>query len=295
MHYPQFCQKASGDFCTPAATAFVIALLTSLFCLLSIQWLDQPVTLWMAQNKDNLPVLQSVFKVVSMFGKGVAVIAPATVALALLWWLDGRLTHKISLLIRISVLWTICWVWLRLFPNPTWIQAFPFAAIIVIVLWLLERYSQHLSVQAINKFLADKGWMNKQLRKLCLRWSFLFWVAVLGSGILVNVLKFLIGRPRPELWLSQGLYGFDPLALAHAWHSLPSGHSTTAGAVAVFIWQVGGVWRTIALLYALLIAISRLVLLQHYLADVVAGLVFGALISWLLLKRYRPTKASAQA
>ncbi|MBU3655746.1 MAG: phosphatase PAP2 family protein, partial [Alphaproteobacteria bacterium] len=67
-----------------------------------------------------------------------------------------------------------------------------------------------------------------------------------------------------------------------------SGHSTTAGAGAVFVLQGGGIRRYAALLYALLIAASRLFLLQHYLADVVAGLVFGALVSWLLLRRYRP-------
>ena len=243
MHYPQFCQKASGEFCHPIATVFVIALLTALFCLLSIQWLDLPLTLWMAQQKDNLPVLQSFFKVVTMFGKGVALIAPALA--------------------------------------------------VVLVLWGLKRCGQQPSVQAINKFLADKGWMDEQRRKLWLGWSALFLAAMVVSGILVNGLKFLIGRPRPELWLSQGSFDFDPLALHHAWHSLPSGHSTTAGAVAVFIWQAGGVWRYAAVLYALLIAASRLVLLQHYLADVVAGLVFGALVSWLLLRRYRPTPSSS--
>jgi hypothetical protein len=90
MHYPQFCQKASGEFCHPIATVFVIALLTTLFCLLSIQWLDLPLTLWMAQQKENLPVLQSFFKFFTMFGKGVALIAPALVMVLVLWWLDRR-------------------------------------------------------------------------------------------------------------------------------------------------------------------------------------------------------------
>jgi membrane-associated phospholipid phosphatase len=238
MHYPQFCQKASGEFCHPTATVFVIALLTTLFCLLSIQWLDLPLTLWMAQQKENLPVLQSFFKFVTMFGKGVALIAPALAMVLVLWWLDRRAHQPLA--------------------------------------------------KGINKFLSEKKLLDEKRRKLWLRWSVLFLAAMVVSGILVNVLKFLIGRPRPELWFSQGSYGFDPLALHHAWHSLPSGHSTTAGALEVFVWQAGGIWRYAALLYALLIAASRLVLLQHYLADVVAGLVFGALVSWLLLRRYRP-------
>jgi membrane-associated phospholipid phosphatase len=139
-------------------------------------------------------------------------------------------------------------------------------------------------------------WLSPVRLRQLLHGSLLLFAAVLLSGILANLLKFVIGRPRPALWLQQGMADFQPFTTGHAWHSYPSGHSTTAGAVAVLIAQMGQavtgkpqgkLWGYAAVLYALLIASSRLILLKHYLADTIAGLTLGALCSWALLRCYR--------
>jgi membrane-associated phospholipid phosphatase len=70
-----------------------------------------------------------------------------------------------------------------------------------------------------------------------------------------------------------------------AYSGMPSGHATTAFAVLV---AFGTLWpraRTILLVYALLIVVSRVVLVAHYPSDVLAGALVG-IIGAALVRRY---------
>ena len=70
-----------------------------------------------------------------------------------------------------------------------------------------------------------------------------------------------------------------------AYAGTPSGHATTAFAVLV---AFGTLWpraRTALLIYALLIAVSRVVVTAHYPSDVLAGALVG-LAGALLVRRY---------
>ena len=49
--------------------------------------------------------------------------------------------------------------------------------------------------------------------------------SIASAGILVNALKFLIGRMRPRELLENGLYGFIPFNTDFGMNSYPSGHS----------------------------------------------------------------------
>ena len=64
--------------------------------------------------------------------------------------------------------------------------------------------------------------------------------------------------------------------------SMPSGHSTTAVAAAI---AIGAVWprtRPVMWLYALVIMLSRVVVLAHHPSDVIAGALIGAVGAFLL-------------
>lgn len=115
-------------------------------------------------------------------------------------------------------------------------------------------------------------------------------LAVALTGILVNVLKFLVGRGRPRLMEEGDAFQFQPFGFDYLYHSFPSGHATTVGAVAlVLIVWLPRLWLPI-LLVTLVVAFSRVFALAHFPSDVVAGFAFGFLYSlvlarWLAVRR----------
>lgn len=107
-----------------------------------------------------------------------------------------------------------------------------------------------------------------------LRLQFLFF-AVLAPVLAGEVIKWIAGRGRPFVGGKANPFNFVPFAGAEPYASLPSAHAITAFALA---FAVGAVWpraRAAMLVYAVLIAISRLVLLAHHPSDVVAGALIG--------------------
>ncbi|HZU89271.1 MAG TPA: phosphatase PAP2 family protein, partial [Stellaceae bacterium] len=100
--------------------------------------------------------------------------------------------------------------------------------------------------------------------------AFLF-AAVAASGLVVDLLKVMIGRTRPKLLFASHLYGFDGLALRPDHWSFPSGHTATIVALAAALTWL---WPRHVLFYALIavvVAISRIVVGAHYPSDVLAG------------------------
>ena len=105
----------------------------------------------------------------------------------------------------------------------------------------------------------------------------LLFSAVAVSGIIVDLLKVIIGRPRPKLLFSAGSYEFSWIGLSADHWSFPSGHAATAAALATALWCL---WPQPVLFYvvgAALVAISRVVMGAHYLSDVVMGAFVGML------------------
>lgn len=107
-------------------------------------------------------------------------------------------------------------------------------------------------------------------------------VAVAGSGIVVDIAKTIFGRARPKLLFADGTYGFF-WGAAHAdYWSFPSGHATTMGALAVglfLLWPRG--WP-VYLVIALAVMASRIIITAHFPSDVLVGAVLGGSIAWAI-------------
>jgi undecaprenyl-diphosphatase len=122
------------------------------------------------------------------------------------------------------------------------------------------------------------------LATMMVRVGFLF-AAITVPSLFVTIVKRMIGRARPNVGGSLNPLLFDPFAWVPAYAGMPSGHATTAFAVLV---AVGTLWprvRTLLLVYALLIAISRVVVVAHYPSDVLAGALVGV-AGAVLVRRY---------
>jgi len=119
--------------------------------------------------------------------------------------------------------------------------------------------------------------------------AFYFAAASAGSAILVQILKSLFGRARPE----------DILVHVDA-GSFPSGHVANAATMAValalilgraWIWYAGAAW-------VLLMALSRTYLGAHWISDTVGGALLGAgaaVLVWLCFPRRLTADAEAPA
>ena len=93
-----------------------------------------------------------------------------------------------------------------------------------------------------------------------------------------------VNEARPYTTLSHILV----LASRSTDPSFPSDHATMAGAVAVGLWLVDRRLGVLAALAALLMALTRVYIAAHYPADVLAGLLLGAIVAigtWLILRR----------
>jgi membrane-associated phospholipid phosphatase len=115
------------------------------------------------------------------------------------------------------------------------------------------------------------------------RLQFLFF-AVLVPVLTGEVIKWIVGRGRPFAGGKADAFNFVPFAGTEAHASLPSGHAIASFALA---FAVSAVWpqaRPAMIVYAILIAASRLVLLAHHPSDVVAGALIG--IVGAMLVRY---------
>lgn len=117
--------------------------------------------------------------------------------------------------------------------------------------------------------------LDAALRQLWLQLAFAF-TAIAGTGLAVNVIKRAIGRVRPFHVEAGASWSFEPFSWRAANASFPSGHATTAWAVAaVVILLCGSRWRPALFALGALVCLSRVILGAHYPADVVAGALFG--------------------
>jgi membrane-associated phospholipid phosphatase len=108
------------------------------------------------------------------------------------------------------------------------------------------------------------------------RLQFLFF-AVLAPVLAGEVIKWMVGRGRPFVGGEANAFNFSHFAGSEAYASFPSGHAVTAFALA---FAVSALWpraRVAMLLYAIVIAATRLVLLAHHPSDVVAGALVGVI------------------
>ena len=129
---------------------------------------------------------------------------------------------------------------------------------------------------------------------------------VAASGILTDVVKVICGRARPKLLFADNFYGFTWGATQADYWSFPSGHATTAAALATALFLLWPRGLPLYVAGALLVMASRIILDAHYTSDVIAGAAIGAATAraaWLVFAQTglrlragapRPAETSAQ-
>jgi membrane-associated phospholipid phosphatase len=161
-----------------------------------------------------------------------------------------------------------------------------------------EKYSKY------ERFLANQGdgdtaagtvvillligtlFKNKKLKKV----SKEALMTIIAAGLLVNILKYLISRLRPDVnmlpyqffsWASWmgGNESINPFKSASA--SLPSGHAIVSVAVAYSFYYgyKNKFIRLMAVTYAVVLSCSRVYGTRHWLSDVISAAFLGVLVA----------------
>lgn len=103
-------------------------------------------------------------------------------------------------------------------------------------------------------------------------------VAGLVAGIAGQMVKHLVGRSRPELWLGPSHYAPGSST------SFPSGHTVGAFALAgvLLFLSRSTPLRVVALLLAVGVGLSRILAFRHWPSDVTASTVVGLVTAWVV-------------
>lgn len=128
------------------------------------------------------------------------------------------------------------------------------------------------------------------------KYALLIALCGLSTLLLSFWLKDMAAVPRPHTWLEQvgqrsELVAVPGVELASGKTSFPSGHTMSAFALfsllAFMLRPPYRIWGAFFALAAILVGISRIFLAQHFIADVLAGALWGLALALLIWRVFR--------
>lgn len=143
-------------------------------------------------------------------------------------------------------------------------------------------------------FIFDRFYLKKKNEHIKTKIGYMILIQALAT-ICVHVLKYGFGRYRLEAFFTDGLYGFVPFnAFADINFSFPSGHSQSIFTFITSLLLFFPPQKHKKLFYYVCfgvagsVAISRVIIGEHFLTDIIIGALFGIYISYFwFLKLYK--------
>lgn len=145
------------------------------------------------------------------------------------------------------------------------------------IIRILNRFGGGMNPAMIVAFFAVAG--VAYLERRWVSYAIGMAIAGLGAGIFAQIVKHLIGRARPELWLGPAHYAPGSST------SFPSGHTVGAFALAgILVFASRSIaLRVIAFALAAAVGLARILAFRHWTSDVVASASIGLVVAWVVV------------
>lgn len=141
-----------------------------------------------------------------------------------------------------------------------------------LVSFLLTRHSIQQQILKSASMTIEKL---QTLRSIIHEFGLTLFISLISSGIIIHIFKWSLGRQRPhksELADPHIFIGFTP---QWHFHSMPSGHSQVLFTVATCLALYFPKYRIPTFIIFALLAFTRVITIQHFLSDVIAGCFIG--------------------
>lgn len=119
--------------------------------------------------------------------------------------------------------------------------------------------------------------------------SLFLFVATFITGFLTQIIKHIAGRLRPNHYQLEKNIEFDFFNLDSAFHSFPSGHTSTIFIVVLVFSTFTPKIKYFYFFFGTLVALSRIVVGAHYFTDIIGGVVIafvGFKITKIIFKKF---------
>src|SRR5258708_15035098 len=157
-------------------------------------------------------------------------------------------------------------------PRPLWQFALRITDLAKGLPWIIAALLSYLAVQIMMSWSGETAF----LRRIS-DYSLALLASFVAASIVLHTIKIFLGRRRPRDDFEHGLYGFRYFTWELQYDSFPSGHSMTIFSVAVIASIIVPVLAPLWFGIALVLALTRAMLIAHFLSDVLIGAALGVI------------------
>ncbi len=126
----------------------------------------------------------------------------------------------------------------------------------------------------------EKNWQKSR--------AFLFMLlAILLTDAVIILIKLLVGRYQPEIWIEEGIYGTIPFSFDFLTSSFPAMSAGTLAAAMTAFWLIYPRYDVLYGLFGLLVLFCLVASGEEFLSDTVFGAYLGIVLTIFLNKLYQ--------